>query len=84
VKVPVPIYRFTITLKPRADHQFTEVRTAEAMSYREQDEFLCFDDTKVTVYQVRRDLVDEISCDGKPISTQEVEDPMIGQVSQHG
>lgn len=69
----IPIYRFTIKLKDSPAGPVAP-RTAEAMSYREQDEFLCFDDTRVTVYQVRRDLVDEISCDGQPIDEQVVED----------
>lgn len=81
MKVPVKIYRFHITLKPRGGSQLSEVRTADAMSYREQDEFLCFDDTNVTVYQVRRELVDEISCDGEPVGQQEVEDPMRSTVN---
>lgn len=69
----IPIYRFHITLAARIDHS-APVRTADAMSYREQDEFICFDDTRVTVYQVRRELIEEITCDGKPIGEQDIDD----------
>lgn len=69
----IPIYRFHITLKAPVD-TVPPVRTADAMSYREQDEFICFDDTRVTVYQVRRELINEIACDGKPVSEQQVDE----------
>lgn len=78
MKVPVQIYRFYVILKPR-DGITQPPRTADAMSYREQDEFICFDDTRVTVYQVRRELVDEVMCDGVPIGQQEVDDPTRSQ-----
>lgn len=86
----VKIYRFEITLKPRSYPQqapdgsplinavFHAVRSVEAMSYREQDEFICFDDTRVTVYQVRRELIDEISCNGTVVAEQEVDDLAAG------
>jgi hypothetical protein len=69
----VPIYRFHITLTLMSPTE-TPTRTCDAMSYREQDEFICFDDTRVTVYQVRRDLINEITCDGKPVSEQVVDE----------
>lgn len=75
-KSQVPIYRFVITLKDTTTGP-TPPRTALAMSYREQDEFLCFDDTRVTVYQVRRELVEEIACDGRPVEQQEVDEPSL-------
>lgn len=74
MKVPVPIYRYTITL---TDGQ---QRDADAMSYREVDEFLVFDDVPGTVFQVRREKVDEIRRSIEAVGQQEIEDPMISRM----
>lgn len=69
----IPVYRFVITLKDGPGGPLPP-RTADAILYREQDEFICFDDTRVTVYQVRRDRVDEIACNGVPVGSQPVDE----------
>lgn len=72
-KGKIQLYKFVITLKdgptgPRVP------RTAVAMSYRDHEEFIIFDDVRGAVYQVRRELVDEIACDGRPVAEQDVDE----------
>lgn len=64
----IPIYTYTITLTDGQE------RTADAMSHREYEEWLLFDDTRATVYQVRREKVDEISRSTDAVSQQDVDD----------
>lgn len=64
----IPIYRYEITL---ADGT---VREADAALYREHEEFLLFDDTRATVYHVRRERVDEIRRSVEAIGVQVVDE----------
>lgn len=64
----VPIYRYTVTLTSG------EQRTADAFTHRAYEEWLLFDDTRATVYQVRAEKVDEIARSTEPVGQQEVEE----------
>lgn len=63
-----PIYRFTIR---RTDGTET---TADAMSYRDVDEWLVFDDTRSSVLTIRREKVDEITRSPNPIRSELVDE----------
>jgi len=67
-KHQVPIHRYTITLTNG------EKRTADGFTLREHEEWLLVDDTRATVYQVRREKVDEIARSAEPVGHQEVDD----------
>jgi hypothetical protein len=51
----IPVYRYEITMGDGTK------RTADAISYREQDQWLIFDDTRTSVLTLRADKVDEIA-----------------------
>lgn len=67
-KTFVPIHRYTITLTSG------EQRTADGFTLREEQEWLLVDDTRATVYQVRREKVDEIARSADPVGQQDVEE----------
>lgn len=71
-KSPVPIHRYTITLTDGTE------RTADAFTIREHEEWLLFDDTRATVFQIRREKVDEIARSTEPVGHQDVEDGTTG------
>ncbi len=64
----IPVYRYEITL---TDGQ---QRTADAITYREYEEWLLFDDVRATVFQVRREKVDEIRRSAEAIGEQLVDE----------
>lgn len=64
----VPIYRYTVT---RTDGTQTAV---DAVSYRDQDEWLVFDDVPSTVLTIRRERVDEIARSLEPVGSQHVDE----------
>jgi hypothetical protein len=76
----IPIYRYTITLKPpvgapaiTAAHPLAPV-LADAMSFREAEPWFIFDDTQGTVLTIRIDTVDSISRSPLPVRGQTVDE----------
>lgn len=73
---PAKIYRYTVTLTDGKE------ATADAMSYRPVDEWICFDDVFTTVYQVRAERVQEIARSSKPVGQQYPDDARDGEETE--
>jgi len=70
----IPVYRYTITLSRLSPMPNENVRTVDAISFREEDPWIIFDDTRTSVLVLRAERVDEIQRSAHPIGTQLVDE----------
>lgn len=62
------LYRYTLTLRNG------DIITTDAMSYREAEPWLVFDDTVSTVLTIRAEAIDRIARSPLPIGSQRVDE----------
>jgi len=69
----IPVYRYTITLAPSLEAA-KDIRTVDAISFREEHPWIIFDDTRASVLVLRAERVDEIQRSADPIGAQLVDE----------
>lgn len=70
----IPLYRYTVTMSRLSPVTDRDVRTVDAISFREEPPWIIFDDTRASVLVLRAELVDEIQRSPDPIGTQLVDE----------
>lgn len=70
----IPIYRYMIRMSPMTAEPGQDIRTVDAMSFREEDPWIIFDDTRASVLVLRAERVDEIQRSPEPVGTQLVDE----------